>query len=497
MRSHEDALALGTGSLNMTEDRSNRRTWTALQRYPTLIHYGAAALAAWVALSLWVLTPILHRDPFLAAVVITARFCGFGPAILCTLVSAACLDLVVFPPHFSFAIASQQDLGRLSIFLAIALVVGSLARQKTQAQLRAEDATREMATIVECSEDAIFGTDTNGVVTSWNRGAERLYGFSAEEAVGAHVELLGPPERRAEMARNQRALNRGGRVEPYQTERMRKDGTHVPVLLSISSLRNDRGEVVGAYAVARDISAQKLSEEAIRRSEKLATAGRLAASVAHEINNPLEAVLNLLYLARNDPGRAEQYLSMAEREVGRVASLAQQTLGFVREANSPALANPAQIMDEVLALYSRKLESKKICVLREYGPDCEIIGYPGELRQLLANLLVNAVDALPPGGNLRVRVAAGHEWRNGAPGVRITVADNGRGIPRESRDRIFEAFYTTKKDAGTGLGLWVSQGIVQKHHGSIRVRSRTDGAVSGTVFSIFLPRPEHSASRVA
>ncbi len=139
----------------------------------------------------------------------------------------------------------------------------------------------------------------------------------------------------------------GGHVASYRTERMRKDGTRWPVLLSVSSLRNLRGEIVGASAIARDLSTEKQSEEAIERSEKLATAGRLAASIAHEINNPLEAVVNLLYLARHDPGMPREYLTQAEQEVGRVAQLAQQTLGFVRDAKSPALMDPAAIMDEI------------------------------------------------------------------------------------------------------------------------------------------------------
>jgi len=264
--------------------------------------------------------------------------------------------------------------------------------------------------------------------------------------------------------------------------------------------------MVGASVIARDISAEKQSEEAVRRSEKLATAGRLAASIAHEINNPLEAVVNLLYLARHDSTHAVEYLTQAEQEVGRVARLAQQTLGFVRDASSPASMDPAAIMDEILQLYSRKLQSRQIRVTRRYRDRCEINGYSGELRQLLANLLVNAVDAMADGGTLQVRVVAARNWSNGNSnsnnneGVRITVADNGSGIPRENLRQIFEPFYTTKKDTGTGLGLWVSRGIVQKHGGSIRVRSRSDGSETGrptgTVFSIFIPQRQE-ISRVA
>jgi len=156
----------------------------------------------------------------------------------------------------------------------------------------------------------------------------------------------------------------------------------------------------------------------------------------------------------------------------------------------------ARVMDEVLALYSRKLEEKQIRVSRRYRGSSQISGHSGELRQLLANLLVNAVDAMGEGGSLHVRVTAGREWSEWQEGIRMTLADNGSGIPRESLRRIFEPFYTTKNDAGTGLGLWVSRGIVQNHGGSIRVRSRVDGQNRGTVFSIFLPN-RHAASRVA
>jgi signal transduction histidine kinase len=152
--------------------------------------------------------------------------------------------------------------------------------------------------------------------------------------------------------------------------------------------------------------------------------------------------------------------------------------------------DPSTIMDEILQLYSRKLEGRHIRIARRYRGRCEISGYSGDLRQLLANLVVNAVDAMADQGCLQVRVAHARDWSNGSEGVRITVADNGSGIPRDNLRQIFEPFYTTKKDTGTGLGLWVSWGIVQKHEGSIRVRSRANGGTTGTVFSIFLP--EHN-----
>ena len=484
---------------NMSTIGANQKSWIARCRHSVPAQYGAAALAVWVALSLWTFFPLLHRHPFslfLAAVLFTARFLGFGPAVFSSFVSAICLDLFVLPPFFSFAIHGAGDLERLGVFLAISVFAGSMARQKTLAESRADRTTREMAAIVEYSCDAIFATSPDGKITSWNRSAEHLYGYAAEEAVGMPVARLAPIERHAEVERNRLILNAGGHVDPYQTERIRKDGTRWPVLLSVSPLLDTRGHIVGACAIARDISAEKQSEEAVRRSEKLATAGRLAASIAHEINNPLEAVINLLYLARNDSSNAAQYLTMAEQEVGRVAHLAQQTLGFVRDTNSATSVEPAAIMDEILQLYSRKLEGRQIRVARRYKDVRPIRCYPGELRQLLANLVVNAADAMSSQGSLSVRVAPGRDWSNAREGIRITVADNGTGIPRENLRRIFEPFYTTKIDTGTGLGLWVSNGIVRKHGGSIRVRSRVNGHNHGTVFSIFLPR-QYEISRVA
>jgi PAS domain S-box-containing protein len=475
------------------------KNWIAYHRQSAWVQYGGAAISVWVAISLSTFSPILHRHLFailLAAVLFTARFLGFGPAVFCSLVATASLDFFNVSPYLSFSIRSGADAERVASFLLISVFASSMARQRTLAESRAERSTREMAAVVENSPDAIYGTRPDGTITSWNRAAEELYGYTADEAVGSSINLLAPPERHDEVERNREVINGGGRVPSYRTERMRKDGSRWPVLLSISPLRNARNVIVGASFIARDISAQKQSEEAIRRSEKLATAGRLAASIAHEINNPLEAVINLLYLARHDSANTVDYLAQAEQEVGRVAQLAQQTLGFVRDAHSPSVMDPAKIMDEILQLYSRKLQSKRIHVTRRYRGNTKTDGFAGEVRQLLANLLVNAVDAMREGGALQVRVTNGRDWIDGRPGVRIVVADNGSGISRNHLRQVFEPFYTTKKDSGTGLGLWVSQGIVQKHGGSIRVRSRADGPATGTVFSIFLPL-QLEVSRVA
>jgi len=476
---------------------TNQSNWLARNLHSPFVGYAGAALAVWVALSFWTFSSLLHRHPsalFLAAVLFTARYLGFGPSIFSSFLSAACLDFFVLPPSLSFGIIDKVDAERLVVFLAISVFAGSMARQKTRAESRADRAAREMAAIVESSRDAIFSTTPEGVITTWNQAAERLFGYTAAEALGTAVGRLAPPERRHEVEHNLQTLKAGRHIDPYPTEGARKDGSSWPVLLSVSPLFDARNRIVGSSAIARDISAEKRSEEALRRREKLATAGRLAASIAHEINNPLEAVINLLYLVRHDPSRANEHLTMAEQEIGRLARITQQTLGFVRDTGSPASVEPAQIMDEVLRLYSHKLLARQIRVARRYRDVGTICAHAGELRQLFSNLIVNATEAMSKSGCLHVRVVPSHDWSTGREGVRITIADSGSGIPEEDRARIFEPFYTTKKDTGTGLGLWISGGIVREHGGSISVRSRTHGQSKGTVFFVFLPCQYEAAS---
>src|ERR1700687_4409033 len=184
---------------------ANLKSWIARNRYSALVQYGGAALAVWVALSLWTFSAVLHRQLFallLAAVLFTARFMGFGPAVFCSLVSTACLDFFAVPPYFSFSIHSGADLEWLTSFLAISVFAGSMARQKTLAESRADRTTREMAAIVEYSCDAIYSSRPDGIITNWNRAAENLYGYTAEEAIGSPVSRLAPPERRDEVERN-------------------------------------------------------------------------------------------------------------------------------------------------------------------------------------------------------------------------------------------------------------------------------------------------------
>ena len=453
------------------------------------IRYAAAISLSALALDISLLASPHQASPsmlFLVAVILAARFCGFGPALACTLASALAMNQFVFARPL-WVTYSEPELLRLLGFLLAAVLVSSIARQKSKAELQADETRRRLAAIVESSEDAIFSTTAEGQVTSWNKGAEVLYGYPADEMLGKPVSLIAPPERLDEVLQNQKRLNAGERIEPYETQRRRKDGTLVPLSLSIFPLRNKAGDIVGSSAIARDITARLKSEAALRRSERLATAGRLAASIAHEINNPLEAVTNLIYLARNDPQKSAQYLQMADVELDRIAKIARQTLGFVRPSAAAGPFDLNATLDEVLALHARRLESKHIEVRKRYRNPATVHGDAGEIRQLLANLIGNAIDALPDGGRLELRTLPVLDRASGLHGVRVTVADSGSGIRSEHRSRIFEPFFTTKRDVGTGLGLWLAHEIVQKHGGRLRVRSRTAGNPTGTVFQAFLP----------
>jgi PAS domain S-box-containing protein len=269
-------------------------------------------------------------------------------------------------------------------------------------------------------------------------------------------------------------------------------------LISAYPVRTTPNQVRWVGIIALDASDRKRSEEALRRSEKLAVTGRLAASIAHEINNPLEAITNLLFLLRSSsdlPEAAQQYVTQAEYEVRRIAEITQQTLRFYRQPTQPARATLAELLDSVISLYQSRIHALDLRVERDYDAGLTLFCFAGEIRQVFANLVGNSIDASSNGGRLVVRARRSQDWKNPAQsGIRFVVADAGAGMEPEVREHIFEAFFTTKEVTGTGLGLWVSHEIILKHHGSVHVRSRAASSdlasgnkSSGTVIQIFLP----------
>lgn len=245
---------------------------------------------------------------------------------------------------------------------------------------------------------------------------------------------------------------------------------------------------------------RNLAEQALLKSEKLAVVGRLAASISHEINNPLEAIGNILYLVRNAESLdvARDYALMAEQELSRVAQITTQTLSFYRENRQAALYQPVDIVDSALTLLGGKINSSRVQVKLDLRNAVQPIRCrDGELRQVIVNLISNAIEATPAGGHVVVRLRAAVGWMaDGAVrGVRILVADSGRGIPPAIRERIFEPFFTTKAhETGNGLGLWVVQDLIEKQNGAMRMRSGTLRGWQGTTFSVFLPYDTEEAS---
>jgi len=363
--------------------------------------------------------------------------------------------------------------------------------QNSQAKLQeALDASQRLAAIVESSDDAIIGKNLNGIVTSWNPCAERMFGYTAEEMIGQSVRKIIPQDVFADEDRIMSAVARGERTEHFETVRKRKDGENIEVSLTLSPVCDEGGNIVGVASISRDVSQQKKVEKALHTTERLATVGRMAATIAHEINNPLEAVTNLVYLAQSymtdEAGKG--FLQHAQQELARVALLTKQTLGFYRETKGARQLTLGELVTPLVSVFSARARNKQISIETQIKQDPSIFGIAGEIRQLFANLLNNSIDAVPHKGRIVIRIQQAQE-RGGMMrhGARLTVCDNGPGISTETRKKLFEPFFTTKREVGTGLGLWVSSNIVRKHEGTIKVRSSTEPGESWTVFSVFFP----------
>ena len=258
----------------------------------------------------------------------------------------------------------------------------------------------------------------------------------------------------------------------------------------ITPARGRDGSIERLIAASRDMTELRQAQQAAIQAEKLAAAGRMAATIAHEINNPLEAVTNFIYLARTTPHLPEgvaHHLKIADRELTRVAKIAQKTLGFYRETSKDKWISVGEVVDEVLLIYERKLRHKQMKTIIDVDRSLKLYVKQGELKQALSNLLANAIDASRDGGGIWLRAHASKDWTNGMElGVRVTLADNGTGMAPEVKKRVFVPFFTTKSDVGTGIGLWVTKSLIEQQGGHLRFRSR-QGRNSGTVMSMFLP----------
>jgi len=282
-----------------------------------------------------------------------------------------------------------------------------------------------------------------------------------------------------------------GRGTPIELARTGTDALELRYLDFVyQPIRDNGGHVSGIFVLGIDVTENKRTEQVLLQSEKLNAVGRLASSIAHEINNPLEAITNLIYLAQSvaENPETQGYLRDAEVELRRVAIIANQTLRFYRQSTSARPVTASEMIEITLPLYQGRLRNSGVAVERRDRTGLAVTCFDGEIRQVLSNLVANAIDAIGPGGGrLLVRSRAARDWKTGQTGIVITVADTGSGMSADTLAKIFEPFFTTKSIHGTGLGLWISREIVERHGGVLKVRSRKSEKASGTVFTLFLP----------
>ncbi len=399
----------------------------------------------------------------------------------------------------SRALPQRDDNGRIVRWVGTGTDLTDIRRTDEALRLAISESERNRAqleAVFQAVGDGIVVFDNSGDFLLVNEAEARMFGYSNPQEMRLNVsefrkvfeiQLLDGTPLPLESWPVARIM-RGEIISNLELKiRFRHTGRELYLNLSGAPVRDNGGNQVLGVIITRDVTDSKIAQQALIRTEKLASMGRLAATVAHEINNPLEAVMNSVFIAANDPAVPEQsrhYLSVAQEELIRVAHITRQTLGFYRETGAPGKIEIPDIVDGLLDIFAPRLALRSVKVQREYRASAPVFANSGEIRQIISNLLSNAIDALnSTGGVVHVRTC-NTSLPDGTPAVRFTLADTGTGIDPAVRGRIFEPFVTTKETVGTGLGLWVSKGLIEKHGGRIRVRSRVG---RGTVFSIVLP----------
>src|SRR5271170_4114935 len=319
--------------------------------------------------------------------------------------------------------------------LGVLVVCQDLTREMAAAQELQESGERtresakrlaELAAIVASSDDVILSKDLDGTITSWNDAATRLFGYSPEEMIGASILKLIPEHLHSDENTILENIRAGRRIEHFETVRRTKDGRLIDVSLTVSPIKDEEGRVIGASKILRDVSTRKRIEQSLLQAEKIAATGRMAATIAHEVNNPLEAVMNLLYLLRtkitDDEGR--DFLATAEEELGRVSHIAKQTLGYYREHAAASVASVSEIAEHALTIYEPRSPAAGITITKSIHPSTKIVLRRGEMMQVISNLLANSIYAMPSGGTISVSVC---DAPNAGDGIVLTVEDTGTG----------------------------------------------------------------------
>lgn len=382
----------------------------------------------------------------------------------------------------------------------VAILFNDITRQVQSADELRESENR-LRTVIENLTEGLVVVDPDGVTLDWNRAALQMHGYGQRGEAPASLSSA------AELYELRRLDGTRVPVEHWPVSRLlrgeelrdcefivHRHADKLELVLSYGGtlVRNQAGQVMIGLLTIRDVTGLKKAQLALVRSEKLASVGRMAATIAHEINNPLAAVMNSLFLVSNTPGLSEASrvnLDLADQELRRIAHITRQTLGFYREGGHPATVHLADVIDGTLDLYATRLKNKSATVEKRYRGEGKVFAIEGEVRQIVSNLVANSIDALANAGKLRIRITPINDR---CPMTRLTIADTGIGILPENLKQLFEPFFTTKQSFGTGLGLWITSELVKKHAGSIRVRSRVG---RGTVFCIWLPTERRRQQR--
>jgi len=357
--------------------------------------------------------------------------------------------------------------------------------ERTEELRQREEQFRNRAELLELASEAIMVRDLEGGVQYWSTGAENLYGWKKEEAIGRNIHSLLQTASPVSMDEIETVLHRN---KTWQGNLVQKTKDGIEIVVACRKTMNHEGDAV--LEVSRDITSQLQAEEILRETEKLAAMGRVAGIIAHEVNNPLAAITNTLYLVRNHPSlddTARHFADLAEQELQRVSHITRQTLSFYRESRQPMAVNLSEVLDDVIELQASVVHSSQIRVQKRYSNAPIVHGFPGELRQVFLNLVGNAIQAMPSGGILRVSAREATDRAQQRCGTTISVLDTGVGIRPEDAKRLFQPFFSTKSTKGTGLGLWISKGIMQKYGGGITFRCFRNQTGCITCFRVFVP----------
>lgn len=502
----------------------------SFDRLPWWMRALLGAASAGLAVGLTSAIPQLRMFPLLLgvpAVILSFWFFDSWGGIIAALLEGILVQFYLSSPQAKFLLGQPGEKLRIPLFWVVSVSLGwtvrrlaqqhtELARKEFERRLLIADAERRLAeerahaTEALRDRDAMLqvALDANGMglwvwdlendLVFWSDEMYRMAGHSPgsiEPTIEAWSSMILPEDKPRLIDTRKEAAEQG---KDYRVQyRVRyKDGSIHWLESQGKCQRNSDGRVTRIVGVVADVTPRHRAEEAMLRAEKLAVAGRLAASVAHEINNPLEAVSNLLFLITltETTESAHEHARIALDQLMRVSLITQQTLKFHRQSGVPSLTRLSEIVENVRVLFGPRLVANGIGVdIRPKGEN-EITCMPSEAQQIFANLMANAIEAMPRGGHLFVRLRPSIDWRDGkTPGMRVTFADTGAGVDRATMKQMFEPFFTTKVETGTGLGLWVVAQLVERHAGHIRAWSRRRTGASGTAFSVFLPLSEPSA----